>query len=393
MERRGREQREGGHPSAARAQRRDQRRPGEHRRRAPDPDERVRARPRGPRQGRRGGNAGPAQPPRQRGALRRPRAPPPTAAAGRAAAPRRPRRRAARRAARVVRGCRRESGAADVPYAVAAGEQRAPRVRLGVAHRRARVERTRQPASCRRQTRSTSSPWRRPASKPSPRARRRTTSAAVGTYGTRPPGTTALPRPPMSSGERASAYRVQRRRAPPHGLRRTRGATAPTSGSAKCAAVVASQPGSGAQSLSRKATSAVATPARAALRAAAGPPLGSRRSTVAPCRRATARTLAGSADPSSTTTTGDAGADRREAAVERRGRSRTGTTTVTSVEARRGRRPGVREARVDEAPAERARGLAVRRPRRAAPRRPRAPAGVSRSARSGAPPTSTRPSR
>ena len=88
------------------------------------------------------------------------------------------------------------------------------------------------------------------------------------------------------------------------GAATTRGATAATSGSAKWPESPSIQPGGGSQSLSRNATNSLASAARPVLRAAPGPPLAGRRISRAPAARATARTASGSADPSSTTSTG-----------------------------------------------------------------------------------------
>ena len=82
-----------------------------------------------------------------------------------------------------------------------------------------------------------------------------------------------------------------------------RGATAATTGSAKCGSSPSSHPGAGTQSESRNATSGVSTAARPVLRAAAGPPLTGRCRQAAPAAAATDATAAGSRDPSSTTRT------------------------------------------------------------------------------------------
>ncbi len=93
-------------------------------------------------------------------------------------------------------------------------------------------------------------------------------------------------------------------------------------------------------------------PARPALRAAAGPPLNSCRSTFAPCRAATAATPDSSAEPSSTTTTGYRAASDVRQRSSIAARSRTGITTVTS-SCRPGRalwRNRMRDASVGEPP-------------------------------------------
>jgi hypothetical protein len=64
-----------------------------------------------------------------------------------------------------------------------------------------------------------------------------------------------------------------------------RGATAPTAGSAKCGNSASSQPGPGAQSESRNATSGVSAAAKPVFLAAPGPPFTARRTTRAPTPR------------------------------------------------------------------------------------------------------------
>ena len=114
-------------------------------------------------------------------------------------------------------------------------------------------------------------------------------------------GTTRAGCPPMSRHPAARAYRpaiVGPARAV------IRGATAATVGSAKCPASRSIQPGPGTQSLSTKATSSVVTWSRPVLRAADGPPLPGRRTSVAPWAAATVASAAASREPSSTTMTG-----------------------------------------------------------------------------------------
>ncbi len=109
-----------------------------------------------------------------------------------------------------------------------------------------------------------------------------------------------------------------------------RGATAAVNGSPKWASRGPSHRGAGTQSESTKATIDVRAARRPALRAAAGPTFEASPTKVAPCRAATSSVAAGSPEASSTTTT----APTPPSAPSRRsswaGRSRTGTTTVTS---------------------------------------------------------------
>ena len=108
-----------------------------------------------------------------------------------------------------------------------------------------------------------------------------------------------------------------------------RGATAATSGSSKWPSSGPSHPSEGTQSESTNATSALCTRSIPALRAPDGPTFDANPTNRAPWRSATALVVPASADASSTTTHA-----RPPSAPSSRssctGRSRTGTTTVTS---------------------------------------------------------------
>ena len=124
------------------------------------------------------------------------------------------------------------------------------------------------------------------------------------------PARTRPSAPPRSSGDRTDSYRASTDARRPAGLA-TRGATAATRSSAKWDSSGSSQPGSGRQSASTNATRGVVTAASPRLRAAAGPPLVVRRSTVTPGM------TTGGVDASSTTMTV---LDRAEVVHERRAR-------------------------------------------------------------------------
>jgi hypothetical protein len=174
-----------------------------------------------------------------------------------------------------------------------------------------------------------------------------------------------------------------------------RGATAPVAGSVKCASSAAIQSGpteQGTQSESRNSTRGVTAAARPVLRAAAGPPHASRRMSLAPAAAATAAVASGSADPSSTTMTRRPASPFRQRASSA-WRSLTGMTTVTPAG------EGPPESTGWAIPA----SSSLRASRRAAGESgtgspanhlaaARAPAGLSRSTRTGEPPVSTVPS-
>ena len=198
----------------------------------------------------------------------------------------------------------------------------------------------------------------------------------------------------MSSVELAPSYRPSQ--VVPSSCGTIRGATAPTAGSRKCGSSRSSHPRRGTQSESRNAIRAVDATASPEFRAAPGPPLTARRTTRAPCSAQIASIAVGSAEQSSTTIT--CGSPRSPPRHRRSSacRSRTGITTVTSsipgepsapvrspqsgwaIPASSNRRASFRAARLSPT------GAPENQPATA-----RAPAGVSRSTRTGDPPTST----
>lgn len=165
----------------------------------------------------------------------------------------------------------------------------------------------------------------------------------------------------MSSGEQCCSKRSSV--LPSADRARTRGATAATAGSAKCARSGANHPAATSMSASRNTTSGVLVTRQDSLRAAAGPRATSRWMRRAQPPTATSAMAPGSWDPSSATTT-RAGAGRwawidLRSRARPSGSSRTGTAHVTSAglgppgggagwasPASKSRRPSLRAARL-----------------------------------------------